>query len=66
MSKICKISCDSCGTSFGITCGKKQEISYCPFCGDDLCVVDRDRPLFNSFDEMDEFDEVEYYHEEDE
>lgn len=59
-----KILCENCNQKFSLT-SKTNQVSFCPFCGEELCVIDRG-PLLNTFEELDEFDEVEYFYEDDE
>jgi hypothetical protein len=59
-----KIECDNCVTEFTVSGPKRAVIAFCPFCGEDISRPD-DRPLLNSFDDLDEFNEVDYYNQED-
>ena len=61
------IECDQCQTSAKIEFSKKgSSVQCCPFCGEEVDIIQpEDRPLLNNFDDLDEFDESEYYGDED-
>jgi predicted RNA-binding Zn-ribbon protein involved in translation (DUF1610 family) len=61
--KKSKIECDHCGGVCIIEIKtKKLSIQCCPFCGEAVQVRDDDnRPLLNNFDDLDNFDERNYY-----
>lgn len=61
-----KIECDHCEESCTIQFTKKSIcVQCCPFCGENVSVVDDDRPLLNTFEDLDEFSEDRYYDEDD-
>ena len=69
MSKKSKneIECDECGHTCTITHKEKQTISHCPFCGEPATPKENnERPLLNNFDDLDSFNEEDYYEDEDE
>lgn len=66
MAKKKDIECASCTNTFKLTTSCKEPISFCPFCGENCVVSKKDeRPLLNSFDDLDEFDESKYYDDDD-
>jgi len=66
MPKKKSFKCLGCDNEFTIQHKTKDPAEYCPFCGDEITPVKLDRPLLTSFDELDEFNEEEYYDEESE
>ena len=57
MKKI-DVSCDECQLDCQIRFSeKKAEISYCPFCGEEITLAEtEDEPLITNFEDMDEFE----------
>lgn len=63
MKKI-QISCYDCGNECVVqrVGDNKEPITYCPFCGAEIPDVTEDsrkRPLLNSFDALDEYEDEE-------
>jgi len=63
--KKVKIECDHCEETCTIHFNKNAvHIQCCPFCGESVTVPDGDdRPLLNSFEDLDEFSEARFYDE---
>ena len=52
--------CEYCDSEFLIEGNSEDEVSYCPYCGEE-CTHIEDLPLLKTFEDMDEFNEMEYY-----
>lgn len=59
MKKKKKIECIECFNDCIIEYKDKTEISFCPFCGEEISVIVNDDPLLNSFEKLDEFNDLE-------
>jgi len=55
------LTCDSCDLSFSVQHSTKEPVLFCTFCGEELTINKaHERPLLDSFEELDEFDEETY------
>lgn len=64
--KKVSIECDHCELICTITFKGRGTIQCCPFCGEEVSVKeDDDRPLLNTIEELDDFNEAKYYDEAD-
>lgn len=61
--KKVKVLCDECGNECEVIFGGKQSIECCPFCGELATVVHTRKPLLNSFDKLEDYDDYEDFEE---
>lgn len=65
-NKKVSIECDHCELACIINFKGKGIVQCCPFCGEEVTVKeDADRPLLNTIEELDDFNEARYYDEAD-
>lgn len=53
-------TCTECDLSFEVKVDSKEPISFCPFCGEEA-IDDIPKPLLNTFEDMDEFEDEDYF-----